>query len=109
MNLPREYPRSDFAVALGAAALILGAIGLVRAVAEFGAPGIAAFVRLVLAPAALVVGNFLLSPARYEGKFPSSLLPSNDAVRVILFLLMIFTGVAFALSAAFGVAWLMPK
>ena len=99
----------DFAVALGAAALILGAIGFVRAAVEFGAPGIIAFGKLVLAPAVVVVGYYVLSPGWYGGKFPRSLLPSTQTLRVILFLVIACTGVAFALSAAFGVAWLMPK
>lgn len=99
----------DFAVSLGIAAVVLGAIGFVRALLEFGVPGVAAFAKLVLAPAVIVVGYFLLSPSKYEGTFPRSLLPSNQALQVIFILVMAFTGVAFAISAAFGVAWLMPK
>jgi len=99
----------DFAVALGAAALILGAIGFVRAVIEFGVPGVIAFSKLVLAPAAIVIGFFLFAPGSFGGKFPRSLLPPNEALRVIFFVVLAFTGIAFAMSAAFGVAWLVAK
>jgi hypothetical protein len=99
----------DFAVALGAAALILGAIGFVRAVVEFGVPGIIAFSKLVLAPAAIVIGFFLFAPGSFGGKFPRSLLPSDEALQVIFFVVLAFTGIAFAMSAAFGVAWLVAK
>jgi hypothetical protein len=99
----------DFAVSLGAAALILGAIGFVRAVVEYGVPGAIAFAKLVLAPAGIVIVYIVLSPTWYGGSFPRSLLPSNQALRVIFFAVIAFTGVAFAISAAFGVAWLVPK
>jgi hypothetical protein len=99
----------DFVVGLGVAALILGVIGLARAVVEFGIPGLVAFAKLVLAPAALVVGYFLLYPNLFEGNFPRSILPSSHALRVILFILAALAGVTFAFSAAFGVAWLVAK
>jgi hypothetical protein len=99
----------DVVLSLGAAALFLGVIGFVRAVVEYGVPGIIAFAKLVLAPAAVVIGAFLFGPGRYEGKFPRSLLPSNQALQVIFFVVLAFTGVAFAMSAAFGVAWLVAK
>ena len=99
----------DVAVSLGAAALILGVIGFVRAVAEFGTPGVIAFAKLVLAPVGIIVFLFISGPATYGGKFPRSLLPSSEALKIILICVLAFTGIAFALSAVFGVAWLVTK
>ena len=96
-------------VSLGAAALILGAIGFVRAVAEFGTSGAVAFAKLALAPTLVMAWLFLFAPTTYEGKFPRNLLPSSEALKIILGIVLGLTGVAFALSAAFGVAWLVSK
>jgi hypothetical protein len=97
------------AVSLGAAALILGAIGFVRAVAEFGTPGAVAFAKLTLAPALAVAWCYLFAPTTYKGEFPRNLLPSNETLKITLGIVLGLTGVAFALSAAFGVAWLVSK
>jgi hypothetical protein len=99
----------DSVVALSAAAVILGAVGLVRAYVEFGAPGLVAFGKLALAPLALAVWGFVMGPGIYQGKFPRNALPSNEALKVILGIVLGLTGVAFALSAAFGVGWLVSK
>jgi hypothetical protein len=98
-----------YAISLGAAALILGAIGLIRAIAEYGVPGAIAFSKLIVVPILVVFWGFLFGPITYGGKFPRNLLPSNEALKVILLILLSLTGAGFALSAAFGVAWLVPK
>jgi hypothetical protein len=91
-------------LSLGAAALILGAIGFARAVAEFGTPGAVAFAKFTLTPVALVASVLLLAPPR-----PPNLLPSNQALKVVLGIVLGLTIVAWGLSAAFGVAWLVSK
>jgi hypothetical protein len=93
---------------LGAAAVILGLIGFGRAVLEFGAPGVIAYAKLVLAPAILAL-FILLSPGRYAGEFPRSLLPSGQEWKLILTGVAVLTGIAFTLSALFGIAWLVTK
>ena len=86
---------------LTAAALILGAIGLVRATAEFGTPGVIAFAKLVLGPAAAVLLLFVLAAGRYTGEIPR--------LRTVLIGVAALTGMACALSALLGVAWLVTK
>ena len=86
---------------LGAGALILGVIGLMRAVAQFGTPGAIAFAKLILGPAAGVLLLFVLSAGRYTGEIPR--------LRTILIGVAVLTGMACALSALFGVAWLVTK
>ena len=93
---------------LGAAAAILGLIGFGRAVTEFGAPGVIAYAKLVVAPAILAL-LIILSPGRYAGEFPRSLLPSGQEWKVIFLGTAVLTGIACALSALFGVAWLVTK
>ena len=88
-------------VPFGAAALILGVIGLTRAVAQFGTPGVIAFAKLVLAPAAAVLLLFVLGAGRYTGEIPR--------LRNVLIGVAVLTGVACALSALFGVGWLVTK
>jgi hypothetical protein len=88
-------------VLLGAAALILGAIGLTRAVAEFGTPGAGAFAKLILAPAGAILLLFVLSAGRYTGEIPR--------LRTVVIAIAILTGIACAVSALFGVAWLVTK
>ena len=88
-------------VFLGSAALILGIIGLVRAVAEFGTPGVVAFAKLILGPAAAVFLLFVLGAGRYTGEIPR--------LRTVLIGVAVLTGLACALSALFGVAWLVTK
>ena len=83
------------------AALILGVIGFVRAVIEFGTPGIVAFTKLILGPAAGVLVLFVLSAGRYTGEIPR--------LRIILIGVAVLTGMACALSALFEVAWLVTK
>ena len=89
----------DFVVALGAAAVILGAIGIVRSYLEFGAAGLVAFGKLVLAPV-VIAALYAWSPLA---------LPSKQALRATVLVVIALTGVAFALSAAFGVGWLVAK
>ena len=84
-----------------AAALILGVIGFLRAVAEFGTPGVIAFAKLVLGPAAAVLLLFVLAAGRYTGEIPR--------LRTVVICVAALTGVACALSALFGVAWLVTK
>ena len=84
-----------------AAALILGVIGFVRAAAEFGTPGIIAFAKLILAPAAAVLLLFVLGAGRYTGEIPR--------LRTVLIGVAVLTGVACAVAALFGVAWLLRK
>ena len=86
---------------LGAAALILGAIGLTRAVAAFGTPGLVAFAKLILAPAAAILLLFVLSAGRYTGEIPRS--------RTVVIVVAVLTGIACAVSALFGVAWLVTR
>ena len=88
-------------VLLVAAALILGVIGFVRAVAEFGNPGVIAFAKLILGPAAAVLLLFVLSAGRYTGAIPR--------FRSVFIGVAVLTGMACALSALFGVAWLVTK
>src|ERR1700747_2262859 len=83
-------------VFLTAAALILGAIGFVRAVAEFGTPGVIAFAKLLLGPTAAVLLLFVLAAGRYTGEIPR--------LRTVLIGVAALTGMACALSALFGVA-----
>jgi hypothetical protein len=78
-------------------------------VAEFGTPGLVAYAKLVLAPAAIVVGFLLFAPVSYGGQFPRSYLPSNQALKIILIVVAILTGLALTMSALFGVAWLVTK
>ena len=85
----------------GAAALILGLIGFLRAVAQFGTPGVIAFAKLVLGPAAAVFLLFVLGAGRYTGEIPR--------LRSVLIGVAVLTGVACALSALFGVGWLVTK
>jgi hypothetical protein len=91
-------------VLLGAAALILGLVGFGRAVSEFGATGVIAFAKLILAPAVGVLLFFVLSAGRYTGGFPS-----NQAVKIIFIGVAVLTGMACAVSALFGVAWLVTR
>jgi hypothetical protein len=88
-------------VFLVAAGLILGVIGFVRAVAEFGTPGVIAFAKLILGPAVAVLLLFVLAAGRYTGEIPR--------LRAVVIFVGALTGVACALSAAFGVAWLVTK
>ena len=88
-------------VLLVAAALILGVIGFVRAVAGFGNPGVIAFAKLILGPAAAVLLLFVLAAGRYAGEIPR--------LRTVLLGVAVLTGMACALSALFGVAWLVTK
>jgi hypothetical protein len=83
--------------------VILGVIGLARAVAESGTPGVIAFAKLILGPAAAVLLFFVLSAGRRASEFPS------QAVRFILIGVAVLTGMACAVSALFGVAWLVTK
>ena len=79
--------------------MILGAVGIVRAYLEFGAAGLIAFGKLALAPAVIAVA-YAWSP----------LAPRSDrALKATALIVIALTGVAFALSAAFGVAWLVAK
>jgi len=89
------------AASLVSAALILGVIGFVRAVAEFGTPGAVAFAKLILAPAAAVLLLFVLAAGRYTGEIPR--------LRTVVIGVAALTGVACAWSALFGVAWLVTK
>jgi len=89
------------AASLVSAALILGVIGFVRAVAEFGTPGAVAFAKLILAPAAAVLLLFVLAAGRYTGEIPR--------LRTVIIGVAALTGVACAWSALFGVAWLVTK
>lgn len=86
---------------LVAAALILGVIGFLRAVAEFGTPGVIAFAKLILGPAAAVLLLFVLAAGRYTGEIPR--------LRTVLITVAALTGIASALSALLGVAWLVTK
>ena len=88
-------------VLLGAAALILGVIGLMRAVAEFGTPGAIAFAKLILGPAGAVLLLFVLGAGRYTGEIPR--------LRTVVISVAVLTGIACVLSALFGVAWLVTK
>ena len=88
-------------VLLGAAALILGVIGLMRAVAQFGTPGAIAFAKLILGPAGVVFLLFVLGAGRYTGEIPR--------LRTVVISIAVLTGIACALSALFGVAWLVTK
>jgi len=89
------------AVLFAAAALMLGVIGFVRAVAEFGTPGAMAFAKLILGPAAAVLLLFVLAAGRYTGEIPR--------LRTVLIGVAALTGLACAWSALFGVAWLVRK
>ena len=89
------------AASLVSAALILGVIGFVRAVAEFGTPGAVAFAKLILGPAAAVLLLFVLAAGRYTGEIPR--------LRTVIIGVAALTGVACAWSALFGVAWLVTK
>jgi len=82
-------------------ALILGVIGFVRAAAEFGTPGIIAFAKLILGPAAAVLLLFVFGAGRYTGEIPR--------LRTVFIAVAVLTGIACALSALFGVAWLLRK
>lgn len=88
-------------VFLATASVILGVIGFVRAVAEFGTPGAIAFAKLILAPAAAVLLLFVLAAGRYTGEIPR--------LRAVVIFVGMLTGAACALSALFGVAWLVTK
>ncbi|HEV2287036.1 MAG TPA: hypothetical protein VGR80_13400 [Steroidobacteraceae bacterium] len=88
-------------VLFGAAALILGVIGLVRAMAQFGAPGLVAFAKLTLAPAVAVLLLFVLGAGRYTGELPR--------FRNVVTGVAVLTGIACAVSALLGVAWLVTK
>jgi hypothetical protein len=90
-------------VSLAAVALILGVIGLVRAVVEFGTPGAIAFAKLILGPAVVVFLFFVLSAGRRTGDFP------GQALKFILIGVAVLTGMACAASALCGVAWLVTK
>ena len=74
---------------------------MVRAVAEFGTPGIIAFGKLILGPAVAVLLLFVFGAGRYTGEIPR--------FRTVLIGVAVLTGVACALSALFGVAWLVTK
>lgn len=83
------------------AAVILGVIGLVRAFAEFGLPGLIAYAKLAVVPA-VIMGAFTL-------QWPAWRLPSDSVWKGIFVTVAVLTGAAFAISAGVGVGWLVPK
>ena len=69
--------------------------------AQFGTSGVIAFAKLILGPAAAVLLLFVLGAGRYTGEIPR--------LRSVLIGVAVLTGVACALSALFGVGWLVTK
>jgi hypothetical protein len=90
------------------AALVLGVVGLIRAVAEFGMPGLLGFAKLTLAPAAIILLFVFWGAGGYRGG-AGPFFPSKSAWRKLLVATAILTGIAFALSGALGVGWLVKQ
>jgi hypothetical protein len=92
-----------------AAAAILGVVGLIRAVSEYGVPGLMAFLKLAAAPAALVAGFAIFVVPRYPGEGWKAYFPTGGVLKAFAILAIALTGIAFGISASLGVGWLVGK
>jgi hypothetical protein len=96
-------------IGLLGAVIVLAVVGLMRAVSEYGHAGLIGWGKLMLSPMAILVVAVVLNPYRSKGNILRSMFPSDRALRILLIVVGIVTGVAAISSATFGIGWIVTK
>jgi len=83
-------------------------IGIPRAIQTFGTAGLAAYAKLLTAPALMIAVVFLLTPYPAD-RGPSSFYPRRQFVKAITWLVALATTFFLLIGAIYGVEWLVRK
>jgi hypothetical protein len=98
--------RSPIVAGLSGACILLGIVGLFRAVAEFGHAGFVAFLWVLFWPVALVATAIFISP-HFNNGLLSELLPSKSSFKRLAYAVAIAGVLGAAYTGLFGIGWLV--
>jgi hypothetical protein len=106
----QNLKRPSLMVATGlAVCLLLGVVGLFRAIADFGHAGVVAFLKVLCAPAILAVWWLFLIVPRHESGRLGGFLPSDATWIKAGYFVIAMTAIALAAVGVLGVGWLVRK
>ncbi|HEY2684130.1 MAG TPA: hypothetical protein VGI93_11510 [Steroidobacteraceae bacterium] len=106
MNNLRIAMRNPAVAGLVGATLLLGVVGLFRAIAEYGHPGFVAFTGVLFAPVILVASAIFIGPLFSNGLL-GGLIPSASVLRRLAYAVIIGGALGAAFTGLFGVGWLL--
>lgn len=93
-------------IGLISAGLLLGALGLVRAVVQYGGAGFVAFLEVLFGPA-IFAAAAIFFVGRFEDGRLGGLIPSDSTLRRLAYVVVIVGAVGAAITGVFGIGWLL--